>query len=412
MQDRYNRPMRITPDATYLTAHQRWLLEHGRRLLESPALAAEQAPNAAQRTMLQQQAQWRKRSRTRLPNAERWLWTDRSLSQASDWLTASFKSSLFPLGALVVDACCGAGVDAVALAGRGPAIGIDSDPWMAALAADNARANGQTIQVFHEPFTQSSLRGARWLHIDPDRRPGERRTLDADQFSPSLSEIFELLEALEGAAIKIAPSSRLSASALDYVNSNLSRIWIGNRGECRQQVLLHGGCRLPISQLNPAAILLEHHPEIAGNCSVFSFIGSRDSAEIQPPITQQVGEFVFDLHNVLFASGLHADWASQNGLAALENPLGYFTGPTVFCSPWAQAFRVMDEFPWDDRKVRKWLRHHQVGSVEIKCRLYGLDADTFQRRYKNSLPGDATLLVTRLNDRVRCIACRRVPISP
>jgi SAM-dependent methyltransferase len=439
--------MSFSNEEKYLPQYGRWLIEQGRYLLQNPDQANDLGLDAAQKSILQQQLQFRKRSSSRFPNPENWLWTDRSLSQASDWLTANFKSHFFPEGAFVLDGCCGAGVDAIALAARGPVIAIDCDPWMVTLAADNAKANERSVKVRHELLTGNSLQGIEWLHVDPDRRIGELRTQDADHFSPTLPQIFQLFRDLRGAVIKIGPSSRLSDEVMDFVDSNLRRVWIGSRGECRQQILLYGQCGLPMGLLGspyevslslnrsdqsqpmqspndfdfpdkpiesalrpngPTAVLLEDNSNRFDRYAALSFVGSQDSIKMRPSITHDLADYVFDLHHVLFASGLHADWAVKNQLRALGNPLGYYTGNQPIFSPWVQTFQVIEELAWDDRKVRKWLRHYQAGSVEVKCRLLKLDANAAQRRYQSAQVGSVTLLVTRLKERVRCIACKRI----
>jgi hypothetical protein len=440
--------MRFFQESIELNPLQKWLLEYGRPLLADPELRARTPLDAAQKAVLDQQLQFRKRSRLRFPDPDGWIWTDRSLAQASDWLSACFKSSLFPRGALIADGCCGAGVDSIALAERGPVIAIDRDPWMTALTADNALAHGRRIQVFQEPLTRDSLRGASWLHVDPDRRRDDERIVEAASFSPPLDAIIELFTGLEGGVIKIAPSTRLTESISDFVNQQCCRVWIGSGSECRQQLLLVGGCRLPdisrpapqqsfvassgASEENAAtmraptvetvvdfertqrvAVLLQAAESGMAQVAAFAAPSRKDSERVAPPIVRQPGRIVYDLHSVLFASDLHEQWAERHALAALEDPLGYYTntgsGPESVLLPWAQAFEVLDVFAWDDRKVRRWLQHHRVGSVEIKCRLVRLDAAEYQRRYQRSQPGLASLLVTRLEGRVRCIACRRYP---
>ena len=155
-------------------------------MLDDPARLPKATLSAAQRVCLEQQIFWRKRSQPRFPDPGKWLWTDRSLSQASDWTTASYKASLFPVGETVADGCCGAGADAAALAGRCRVLAVDLDPWMVALTDSNAAAHGREVNVYCEVLSRASLREARWLHVDPDRRMGDAKTLDAISFSPPL----------------------------------------------------------------------------------------------------------------------------------------------------------------------------------------------------------------------------------
>lgn len=426
-----------------LNEAQQWLIDFGRSFLLEQAQKQRAGLSQVQQALLQQQIEWRRRSRFRFPQPDLWLWSDRSLSQASDWLSACFKASLFPPSVLAVDGCCGAGVDTAALALRGPTIAVDEDPWMAALAKSNAASHGQQIKSFAEPLTKASLRDAQWMHADPDRRPGNVKTLEADEFTPAIEQLVQMLEGLEGGIIKIAPATRLSPDMNSWVSENCTRVWIGSFGECRQQLLLYGQARVseclrrmfevsiphesvtqefPSNQpgVRMAAVLCptdsasaqsfkyKHHTENPiASFRAELFARAEEEAE-DVDVDEEVGEYVYDLHAVLHASELHESWAAERGLAAITDARGYFTSDHAIDSPMAQCFQVIEVVSMDDRKLRKWLRSQNAGNVEIKCRLHTLDASALQRRYSSEQGDPMTLLVTRFGDRVRAIACRRM----
>ena len=75
---------------------------------------------------------------------------------------------------------------------------------------------------------------------------------------------------------------------------------------------------------------------------------------------------------------------------------------------WSQAFEVVDVLPWDQRRVKRWLRERRLGEIEVKKRLVQLDANEQQRILRGTGEEKLTLMITRLGDRVRAIAARRV----
>jgi len=431
-----------------MTDPTRWLIEQGRALLDSQGLrpAAQwdmnQLPTRRletwQTNLLRQQLELRWRSRHRFPLPEQWLWTERSLAQASDYWSAYYKATLFPALVKVVDACCGAGADLVALARRGEVWGIDADPDMAALAQDNARVQGYPVPVSSERLVSGWRVEADWLSIDPDRRTLGRRTLEADEFSPSLEDILEMAEQVSGAIIKLAPATRYQADTLSKIESMAQRVWLGNLGECRQQLLLTGDLR---RGTQPVAVLCEPSTKVreapAGGAAQEPKPGLSREPKVAPPgvleysaassqaalsafdspSSRRMERYVFDLHPVLHASGLQAAWAGEHGLVDLGDPHGFFTGNALPDLRWAQAFEVLAVLPWDDRQLRKWLRHHQCGTVEVKTRglpsnsrqpTKPIDANACQRRYSSAEGEPVSLLVTRWEGRVRGIATRRV----
>lgn len=406
-----------------------WLIAQGREKLSQPDSDVHawraQGLEAWQVELLRQQQALRRRSRCRFPRPERWLWTDVSLSQASDHWSATYKAGLFPSGELVVDACCGAGSDLVALAARGEVLGVDADAGLAALAQDNAGAHGYPTEVRNEHLPAALPSAARWLSIDPDRRPTGQRTLDARAFSPSLDQVLDMALKCAGAVIKLAPSTRVDDDLETRIDESCERVWLGNQGECRQLLLLTGelrqrpllGDRLGSDSLR-SAVLCEPVPQRDGDSATAV---SQPTIEIYRSATapQQhaapaaLGLFVFDLHPTLHAADLQIGWGSEQGLSPIGSPHGYFTGDSPLSSPWLQGFEVLDVLPWDDRRIRKWLRRAGAGQVEVKSRgFYPLrmqfDANAYQRRYSVAGGTPVTLLVTRIGERLRGIAAQRI----
>lgn len=397
----------------------RWLIQHGRELLSEPTAGTRRGLTDWQIALLEQQRAWRKRSRHRFPDSHLWLWTDQSLAQASDFWCAQFKASLFPVGADVLDACCGVGSDLVALAARGPTTGIDSDAVLAELAESNVRAHGFTASVRVAVLPQQWPQDVPWLHIDPDRRAQGVRSTNGQAFSPALSDVLDMAETTQGAVIKLAPSTTVPGDLAERMETLSQRIWVGNLGECRQQILLTGQLMREDAArrayLCEPRTFAETHSGSDGatraddNMVVHEFFGE---ASEPCPVELLPGRYVFDLHNVLHAADLQAHFAERNGMRCLDDPHGYYSGDQLVESAWCQAFEVQDVIAWDDRKVRKWLRAHAAGSVEVKCRSVKVDANAFQRRYSNPSGAALTLLVTRLGPRVRAIIARRIASLP
>lgn len=416
-----------------------WLIAYGRSLLKeaSDGKPADWERHLApwQNELLRRQVGYRWRSRNRFPEPERWLWTDVSLAQASDHWSAKYKADLFPVGASVVDACCGAGADLVALAGRGPVLGIDADPALAALAQDNAREHGFDVHVHalrlpcKLPDNWSAQ--ASWLSIDPDRRPNGQRTTDAQAFSPTLDQVLQMAQQYTGGIIKLAPSTRTDERLTAHIDATCGRMWLGSQGECRQMLLLTGELRLFNPPHNAShQSVVDHGCVDAGHLRTAvlcepSVVGERASgtnhiyqanmpqkADVELP-SADIGRFVFELHPTLHAAELHRPWSAAHGLSPISESHGYHTSDTLVCSAWAQAFERIAELAWDDRKIRKWLRGFGAGQVEVKVRgvhplKLHVDANACQRRYSRVGGEPVTLLVTRIGDRLRCIAARRL----
>ena len=343
----------------------------------------------------EQQAFWRKRSWPRFPREATWFWTDTLLQQASDWQTAQFKAQQFPVGALVHDFCCGAGVDAVALSDHHDVVAIDMAPLACFLTQANYRWNRQpaeATELRNKPYSFSvqcadvadhldNLSG--WVHVDPDRRPDEQRTTSIEWMQPTLESLEPLLTQCQGGMIKIAPASEVVSPWIE----NSCRLWIGDRRQCRQQLLIWGLPQFPTGK--HGAISLDTN----GTPAQFFSVPEEEAGS-----TTQPGRFVFDFHPSLRASLLTAAFANSLGIESLGDLSGYMTSDKPIDDPLVDAYEVLESLPWDEKKVKRVLRERKIGSLVVKKRgCKGLDPN----RLQTSLPdkrGDqkATLVLAEV----------------
>jgi hypothetical protein len=72
------------------------------------------------------------------------------------------------------------------------------------------------------------------------------------------------------------------------------------------------------------------------------------------------------------------------------------------------AFEVQDVLTFDQKQLKAWCREKRIGRLEIKKR--GVDVDPQKLRKAIASEGEqsATLIVTRLDSKVRVMVVRRV----
>jgi hypothetical protein len=94
--------------------------------------------------------------------------------------------------------------------------------------------------------------------------------------------------------------------------------------------------------------------------------------------------------------------------ALLDPRIAYLTSDTLVHKPFATAFEVVEVLPYQEKAMRRWLRDHQIGSVEIKKR--GIDVDPAQLRRRLGLAGpqQCTLLLTRTPRGALAIVAQRL----
>jgi SAM-dependent methyltransferase len=321
----------------------------------------------------------RERARDKFSRAGEMYFTRRRLEQATEERIADYKASRLPMGGRFADLCCGLGGDLLSWAARGNCLGVDLDPTAVLLARANAAALGiTTCDVEVLDAAAAPVEGAQAWHADPDRRPGGHRTTQLEAFQPDRGVLERLLSRQPGGAIKLAPATRLPASW----SGQSEREWIGSRRECRQQVAWFG----PLAQYpgRRRATVVDRGGHAHG------LVGS---SATPIPVTQRVGQYIYDPHAAVLAAQLAGELCRRHELAALHVESGYLTGDRLVAGPLIAAFTVLEVLPFDARVLRSALRQRQVGRLEIKVRGVRVDPAELARTLKPQGDRECTLLI-------------------
>ena len=242
----------------------------------------------------------------------------------------------------------------LALASQSDVTAVDRDPISLHLAAANvrtvlsaggpSRARWQAADVQLIDLTEV----AAW-HIDPDRRPTGPRTTSLEWSSPSLDIIERMLVVNENAAIKLAPASRVP----DAWSATCEREWISRGGECRQQVVWHGG--LARSPGLRRATVLRTPASTSGEprSPPRTIVGEANQSA---PIAAAVQQYVFDVDAAVLAAHLKGALAAEHGLQLLAGGASYLTGASpIVVDEALTCFEVDDVLPLRVPAVARYL---------------------------------------------------------
>lgn len=401
-------PQAHLDDFRWLTSDQAapWL----RRVAEHPQPSVALAQRlrrdlSAERThLLLQLAQLRLHAAAKFPHASRLFFTSTGLQQATDHWVAAYKASRFAPGEPVADLCCGIGGDLLALAARGPVVGVDRDPATALVAEANLRATAHLrsqdvpAEVRAADVGAIGLREFAAWHIDPDRRPQGRRTTHVDLHEPDASVLQRLLDENPNAALKLAPAAEVPAAWARQAELE----WISRDRQCRQLVAWFGSLARQ-SGLCRATILIHGSPD--GPCQLRSLTGTPSLAF---PVAPAIGRYVFDPDASVLASRLTSTLAESHGLAAVAPDIPYLTGDRPVFDPALACFEVLEILPLDRKRLRALLEARGIGQLEIKKR--GIPDDPEQLRRQLRLRGhqSAVLLLAPIAGSTTTILARRL----
>lgn len=333
------------------------------------------------------------------PFAERMLFTEQGLEQATRLRVAALHAGRFAAAGLhhVADLGCGIGGDAMALAALDLQVtAVERDEATAAIAAYNL-APWASARVVHAdalelPLDADSGIDAVWL--DPARREGARRLSSPDDWSPSLDDALAIAERLP-TGIKLAPGMDRA-----LLPDNRETQWVSIDGDVVELVLWSKV--LARSGVGRAALVLRgDHPPA-------ELTAASDSSDAP---AGPLAEYLYEPDGAVIRARLIGDLARSLGGWMLDSSIAYVTSDRLDSTSFARAFRVIERLPIDEKKLSRALATRGIGTLEIKKRGVDIDPATLRRRLKLRGDSSAVLVLTRIDGERTALLCERCDLA-
>ncbi|WP_424463295.1 class I SAM-dependent methyltransferase [Pseudoclavibacter helvolus] len=342
------------------------------------------------------QAKLRRRAAAKFgPFAERMLFTDAGLQQATRLQVAAHHADRFrQAGAVTIaDLGCGIGADSMAFASLGLEVtAYDLDEVTAAVAAHNL-APFPNAQVRHGRAEDVDLGGFDALWFDPARRSTRggttARHFDPADWSPSLDFVFASGRA-RPTGIKLGPGIDHS-----YLPEDAETQWVSAGGDLVEAtVWMHGAARASIRR---SALVIG--PKGAAELTT--------DDEVRDAGVGELSAVLYEPDPAIIRARLIGDLARSLDASMIAPSIAWMSADSFTETPFASAFAVREVLPLHASTLKGELRRRGIGVLEIKKR--GVDIDPAEFRRKLSLKGDASavLILTRVGEkRVAVLADR------
>jgi THUMP domain-like len=310
-----------------------------------------------------------------LGDVSKWLFTDEALQQASAAPVALHRARRLA-GLTVHDATCSIGTELAALRGStARVLGTDIDAVRLAMARHNLGATADLCRAdaLH-PVTRDAT-----VVVDPARRRGGRRKFDPRDYQPGLDQLLDVYRG-RNLVVKCAPGIDFDQVRRLGFDGEIEVTSCG--GSVREACLWTTGLTEP--GIRRRASILDRGEQIT------------DADPHDCPV-RPAGRWIIDPDGAVVRAGLVRHYAARHGLWQLDPDIAYLSGDRL--PPAVRGFEVLQQLPFDERRLRRALGALDCGSLEILVRGVGgiaADPDALRRRLRLRGSRPLSAVITRI----------------
>lgn len=332
------------------------------------------------------------------PFADRMLFTEPGLEQASRLSVAALHAGRFRAAGLahIADLGCGIGAESLAMSSLDLKVtAFEIDEVTAAIATYNL-AIFENARVENADVTRVDLAEFDALFLDPARRElsGPARAQALRKFDPaSYSPNFDFVlacAALKPTGVKLGPGHPHEA-----IPDDCEAQWVSVDGDLVELTLWFGSLARPGIKRSALLINDDGRHEISSNTT----------QRLDAPLGE-VAEYIYEPDNAVIRSHLIGQLAEQISAHLISPEIAYLSSDRQISSPWLKGYRVIDNLAFDRKKLKAYLREREIGTLEIKKRGADITPEQLRKELAPKGKGAATLIVTRVNDAHRVLVCQ------
>ena len=336
-------------------------------------------------------------------NAPDMLFTQAGLEQASRAHVAELHAARFASCDAVADLGCGLGAESLAFLRAGKRVrAVELDPLTASFAEHNLAVETRSLaavgdspefDVFVGDATVVGAGGADGVFLDPARRTAghrdTRRLASADDYSPTLDFAFRAARGAVAGGVKLGPGLDR-----ELIPSDAEAQWVSVDGQVVEMGLWFGeAARAGVGR---SAAVVSHDDGPLAAPTVHELRAATDAPDAE---ARELGEFLFEPDGAVIRARLIGLLAEQLGAGMLREGIAYLTADRPAQTPFAQAFRVIEELPAREKDLKRALAARGIGRLEIKKRGVDVDPAALRTRMRLKGPNSATLILSRSANR-------------
>jgi len=326
----------------------------------------------------------RKNAIKRIKDADKYLFTTKGVEQSSSSEVAKYHAKLLAEVDVIADLCCGNGIDLINIAkDKSLVYAVDLSNTALLCSKYNCKMNNldniQFLNIKAENFNEK----VQGVFIDPDRRPEERRVIQAEDISPNFNELLNIIDKYKNVVIKLSP-------VFDYISASVpvDHTWVFiSENRILKEILLCTGIFSTPNKTKKVVLLPNS-----------IFMGNKQSVKIT-----SVKKFIYDPDPAIIRSGLVQDLAYDVGAILINKHLSILTSDNIINSNFLKSYKVIDSFHYNRKTLQTYLKEHQVGKLVIKVRGFPERPNQILQKLKLSGPNSSLIYLIRMDNEFLCI---------
>jgi hypothetical protein len=136
-----------------------------------------------------------------------------------------------------------------------------------------------------------------------------------------------------------------------------------------------------------------------------------DAGERGHPPVGPVGRYLYEPDPAVIRAGAVGSLAEVLDARSPQAGIAYLAADVLRETPFATAFEVLQELPFDERGLRRWVQEQGVGILEIKVRGIDVDPAVLRKLLRPAGKASATLVLTPTNEGARALVVKRVGVG-
>lgn len=327
------------------------------------------------------QARLRERARVKFGEfADGMLFTPEGLEQATRLAVAGLHARRFLEAGIerVADLTSGVGFDAMAMSALGIAVmAFEKDEATALVADYNLRHWPGTVVVHADSLSVIREVDVDGVFADPARRTSSgRRSHRPEDYDPPLGAVLSLRDRFPALGVKVGPGIPHTSLPLDAEAE-----WVSVDGQVVEAGLWCG----PLARHRGRCALLitdggaHHLPDTSAEARVGT-----------------VDDYLYEPDGAVIRAGLVSEVSLAVGGHLLDRTIAYVSGPNLMTTPFATAYRILDDLPFGVKGLRTYLRERGVGWITIKKRGTAVTPEKLRADLRLKGDEEATLVLTRV----------------